>query len=267
MSKRQVSVFLECYRAICEDIAADYPTLRRGLERDKLRLESIFESTGDSLFLLHLPALGKIFDRALADGSLTRTGLPLTRSINTRTVIPRLFQGLWLELFSLNGSLKATIDTNVVMYMRILLHGMKKFQKQCSDRALYRTLKEYYDVDNSLPEPSTIWDTDGSDLQLAGGLALSDLVMDESDRTSLFVRFDSAESDDSRRRRMLGTAQHVADRASVLIGEFIPGQNRFKHGPGATAEFPRGKGYKYAFPTWSPRLQHVFPIGERCRHR
>lgn len=253
MSKSRFCDFIGLYTAIFKDISANYPTLRRGLERDLSRLMSLYENCGEAVFLLHLPAVGKHFDACLAAGKLTRTGTPLTRSVNTRTMIPRLFQGLWSAVFSDDGCLKQDIDPNLILHLRTIFMAAGKFRKDAPLSAKFTVVKEFYDVDNSLPPPSPIWDGDGSDLGDAELGSLSDLCAAEQDSGDLFFN----ESPDD--CKLLKLCQQVADRVAVLVGDYVPSEYRFRHGPGAISEAQRGRSYKYRFSSWSPRLQHVFP--------
>jgi len=254
MSKGRVDDFIGLYRAIFKDCAAYYPTLSKGFDRDLSRLTALYENSGESVFTILLPALGKHLDAALEAGCLSQTGLPLTRPINTRTVIPRLFQGLWSQLFSDTGCLKQHIDPNAILFLRTLCLVGKKFRKDCSPTVKYETIKEFYDVDNRLPPPDKVFDGDGSAVWDVGDVSVTDLTttpVSDTGQMSFWT--------DDQGLQLLNTCQHVADRVAGLIGDFVPGDFRFKHGPGATAEAPRGGSYKYAFSAWSPRLQHVFP--------
>jgi len=253
MPKGHVRDFIGLYRAILADVTVYHPTLLRDCSRDLSRLISLFEKHGDAVFTVHLPALGKVLDLALDEGRLVRTGLPLSRSINTRTVIPRLFRGIWLRIFSIDGCLKQDIDPNDVLFLRTLYSASKKYRKDCAPHRLFLTTKEYFDVDSSLPPPSLNWDGDGSDLSHSATRATSLVSELCGSQEDLFGRTRSSDS------HLFGLVQLVADRVSALIGDFVPSESRFRHGPGAVSDITTGGGYKYSFPGWSPRLQFVFP--------
>lgn len=253
MSKGRVGNFVGLYRAILKDCSMYHPTLVAGFLRDLKRLESLSEKWGECIFLLHLPAAGKVFDSALETGRLPLTGLPLLGRINTRTNIPRLFQGLWLRVFSLDGCLKQDIDPNDIFFLRTLYFACKKFRRDCTPATVYATIKEFYDVDATLPPPSLLWDGDGRDLSRAECGSILDLCPARGDLFGMPKQH--FESD----RRLFDDVQHVADYIAGSLGEFFPHENRFRHGPGAVADIRTGVGYKYAFPSWSMRLEHVFP--------
>lgn len=253
MSKSYVDSLLGFHSAILEDSAMYYPTHHAEFERDKLRLTSLYSSMGAPLFTLALPALGKHLEASLERGFLLRTGLPLTRSINTRTMIPRLFKGLWKEIFEDSGMLKQVVNPRAVWLLRCLCYGSKKFRLTCSDERLFATVGEYYEIDESLPPPSLFWDGDGNDLSRDAIGSLSDLRPSRDNGLFRPPPGDLGESS------LLELCQAVADRAASSFGEYISSEWRYKHGPGAVSDSKSGRHYKYAFPAWSPRLERIWP--------
>lgn len=257
MTKCRSDVFLDVARNILLDAADYYPTLRQSFDRDISRLETLLPNVGDRIFTLDLPALAKVLDRALADGFLPRTGLALSRSINTRTTIPRLFQGLWLKIFRLDGCLNQQVDVNAVFFLRqILLYG-KKYRMECPKSALFKAVEEYYDIEDKLPPCPSIWDTDGTNLSRGMLGSVCDLA-----RPSCGLLLPTVSYDQGEVYHLLGEVQSAMDWTASLLGEYDPSQWRFRHGPGATSESRRGDAYKYAFPNWAPRLQAIFPYSE-----
>lgn len=255
MTKGLVGSLFGLCRSILLDISDVHPHLRKGIDRDLSRLETLVSNHREKVFTLFLPALGKIFDQALDQGALVFAGEPLSRPINRRTSIPRLFQGIWLLFFDKNGCLKQDISGDDVRLMRTLLYAFKKYRLQCPPAAVYSTVKEYYDVDGALPPASQEWDTDGSDLRAVRGRSLLDRL---APHRGLFSR-ELFSGDDS---RLLSITQTMGDRISSMLGEYLPQHARFRHGPGAVSDLKTGRGYKYLFPGWGPRLQHVFPAAE-----
>lgn len=256
MIKGHVLDFVGLYRSILKDVVVYLPSTREDCERDLQRLITLSQTRGESSFTIDLPKLGKILDQALATGRLSFNGEPLSRSINNRTVIPRLFRELWSELFDDLGCLKQDIDPNIVFFLRTLLYVGKKRRKECSPRYLYEATKEFNDVEESLPICPTFWDTrdlnsDNGDLG-----SLSDRDHLSSLESGLLFERDRADS------QLLDTIQRSADVVSSLLGEFLPSEWRFRHGPGAVADLDRSKDFKYDFPTWQPQLSPVFPYEE-----
>lgn len=252
MTKSLVMHFQELYRALLLDCADQYPSLVKEFDRDVSRLESLSVSTGEKLYTFHLPNLGKVLDQALESEVLTTTALPLTRPVNRRTMIPRLFRGLWSMVFAPDGCLKPDVDVNVVRLLRTLCFAGKKYNAACSDTATFLTVKEFFDVEAILPPCPSIWDEDGSHVYTSDVGSLSDL-----DRGVMGALSGSDSSGET--GSLLELCQQVADRTVSLFGEFNAGQARFRHGPGAVSDGQTGSVYKYAFPNWSPRLQTLFP--------
>jgi len=255
MNKGLVGSLFGLTRSILLDISGVYPHLRKSFERDLLRLETLSSNQGSSVFTLLLPALGKCFDASFESGVLVFNGIPLSRSINRRTAIPRLFQGMWRLFFDDNGCLKQDINGDDVKLMRTLLYAFKKYRIQCAPQATNLAVKEYYDVDQALPPPSQEWDGCGSDLASVRSRSVLDrLAYNEG-------LFEGCEPD-VEHTWLLRVTQRVGDSVSGMLGEFIPQHSRFRHGPGAVSDLRTGMGYKYSFPTWGPRLQYVFPASE-----
>ncbi|UJQ85910.1 MAG: putative replicase protein [Garnievirus faecadaptatum] len=258
MSKSRNRDHLGFVRAVLLDVVDYYPDYREDMDRDVNRLMSHSRMVGDRVFLIDLPALGKLLEQALEHFALSRSGLALSAGFNSRTTVPRLFQGLWLRIFEKDGCLKQDADPNALFFLRTLLSGQKKYKKECDPSVVYSTVQEFFDIDESLPRGSHIWDTDGGDL--SGIVNASVLHGKSDDHYDLFHL--SPRGHLGGIRLLLDTAQQVADRVASGLGEFLPDLYAFKHGPGATAEFKRGNSFKYLFPSWSPRLEHVFPALE-----
>lgn len=255
MNKGLVGSLIGLTRAVLADIRDFHPTLGRGFERDLLRLESLASNHGERVFTLFLPSLGKVFDQALETGVLAFENHPLSRSVNRRTTIPRLFQGMWRLFFDDSGCLKHDVAPHDVLLMRTLLFAFKKYRADCATKATNMVIKEYYDVDLALPPPSPEWDGVGDDLSAMRGRSVLD-------RLALHTDLFSGEEFSGDDARMLSVVQDVADRVSGVLGEFLPSHSRFRHGPGAVSDLKTGRAYKYAFPAWGPRLQFVFPASE-----
>lgn len=258
MSKSRSSDHLGFIRAVLQDVVDYYPDYRRDMERDLSRLLSHAQTVGDRVYLIDLPALGKVLDLALESSALPRTNLALSAGINSRTTVPRLFQGLWLRVFERDGCLKQDVDTNALFFLRTLTMGQKKYRKECDSSVTYTAIQEFYDTDEKLPIGSPLWDTDGSDLR---GIGRSTVLHGGTDDPADLFHM-SCGGNLGGLQSMLVTAQQVADRVASGFGEYQPDLFAFRHGPGATAEHQRGASFKYLFPSWGPRLEHIFPAVE-----
>lgn len=255
MSESLTDSLIGLYRGLFADAAANYPTLHKDFERDLLRLETLSSTMGIKVFTLMLPALGKVLDSSFQTGRLVFDGIPLSRSVNRRTVIPRLFRGFWSRIAEPDGCLKRDIDPLDVGFLRTFLYAAKKLRMDCPSHAVFATVAEYYDVDQTLPPTPELWKSDGQDSYANPDRSLLDLF---SASLPLFSPVFSTGEDG----RLLHICQRVADRVSTLLGEFSPREARFRHGPGAVADLRTGREYKYSFPSWGRRLQWVFPAVE-----
>lgn len=260
MTKILAFDFLGLYAAILRDVAAYHPQDLPRWNRDSLNLAHLNRTRGQPIFTMDLPALGKALDKALSTGSLESRGLNLARGSHRLPNIPRLFQGLWERMFDYSGCLKSDIDPNDVLFLRTLLYAGKNLEWECAPKYLFETTKEFFNVEAQLPEPNQeIWHN-SSDLSMVDLGHLCDLDlhrMDSGLREGSFV-FDEPSSSSPDLGVLLGHVQRVADRVITELGVFNPDDYDFRHGPGAVSDLGAGS-YKYSFPSWNPRLEHVFP--------
>ena len=257
MSKSSDYDFVGLSTAMLLDVAVYFPNDRVEWSRDLSRITHLVANRGQSIFTIDLPKLGKALDASLASGRLDLTGLNHSGSRKKGSKIPRLFWGLWIRLFSDEGYLKQDIDPNVVALLRGLLYVGKKLEWECAPRYLYETVKEFFDVEAAIAPPSPqIWDEDDADLSRNSCGSLSDF------HTSPADLFRMPERESWRQLHLLEVCQRVADLVAGDVGSLTYASLAFKHGPGAVSDLRRGKDYKYSFPTWSPRLETLFPFTE-----
>ena len=253
MTERTVFDFLGLYAAIFRDVSAYYPDSIAEFGRDLKRLAQLRQTRGDSVFLLDLPAIRKTLDRALADGRLVRSGLPLSRGKHYGSMIPRLFWGLWSRLFDDSGVLVVDPDPNAILFLRTLLDVGKGYEVDSSEGNKYATIKEYFQIESQLPLPSPFWDGDG-DLCILGVDAITSTG-------GLGVAEDLFRKADPEGIKLLQSVQQAADRTAGLLGNVNTEDLRPRHGPGAVSDLRSGS-YKYSFPKWSQQLEQVFPYDE-----
>lgn len=259
MSDSCVEYLKDLYGALLLDCAARYPDDRRGLERDHSRLLSCADSRGLSVFTLDLPALGGELDRSLARGHLIRSGLPLSRSPRRADMIPKLFQGLYRRVFRSDGCLLDQPDPEAVFYLRTLLYAGKKWKMDCGVSKTVKAVAEFYQIDRGVRSASLDWTAEDFDPRLASTLSLSDDVVYHSEKPSGDLGEENLSSDCP--ERLLYDLQLVADITSSELREFNALDYPGKHGPGAVADQERF-GNKFLFPTWSARLERVFPLAD-----
>jgi len=250
MTKGSVFDFVGLYAALLKDVAAYLPTTQREWDRDLLRITTLSQTRGPTVFTMDLPAMGKKLDAALSRGRLDLKGMPCSGPTHSGSMIPRLFRELWIRLFDHSGCLRANIDPNVVLFLRTLLYVGKNYKSECAPRYLFEATKEFSDVESSLPPASPLWDGDGSDVGDSHYRHLWDMVSTNINEPLFHSELELVP--------VLDSVQRSADRICRVFSGFDPGLLDFKHGPGAVSDLRRGD-YKYSFPNWAPRLEFNFP--------
>lgn len=253
MTKSLVDYILSAVAKVFEDHGHLCPLTADGIDRDLTRLSLIARTRGLPAFTLDLPALGKHFDKCLAVGCYTKLDGPLTGTINAKTPIPRLFGGLMLAVFDKRGMLRSDACHTTIATLRQVYNLAKKMEIPCGRLTTVRTVAEYYAVDESLPPFTLGWgredfraDPTLDILCLGEGLPLIDSC-------PVSGRIDN---------RLLEVCQQTFDILASTLGEFKPDEWKPKHGPGAVSDLTVGREFKYSFPTWSDRLDTVFPMAD-----
>lgn len=261
MTNSYDSYVLGLYNAIFTDIGVQFPRLQKDLKRDFSRLSSCVETRGLSFLMIDLVDFGKHFDKCLSKQRLTLSGLPYQRAYKKGTVIPRLFKGLLLRVFTPSGELRTDCDVQAIRSLRQLYYMVKKFRIACSDERNLTVVRSFYAIEAGLRRGSQNWDIDEP---IWGGnkASLEDFASpsQSSDQLDLFES-QVDESFQSPSREALQSIQKVADIVSAEIGVFRPHDWRAKHGPGVVSDLRRGTS-KYSFPYWPEKLERIFPYAD-----
>lgn len=258
MSKGYAAEFLAVYEAILRDYLSAYPADRKQVERDLSRLRLCVEARGFSVFTLDFPALGKHFDRCLADGRLTLSHLALARGSRKSPLIPRLFSGMMVRVFDANGCLRQDPDITVIAFLRQLYNCGKKFDMDCPRGKVILAVREFIEIESSLPNPTLNWDEDS--LRAFNPAELSFVQEDGNDPQIDLFEEDLVE-DDEDTIKALQYLHEVGDIVAAEIGRWDYSDLLPKHGPGAVSDQRKG-GNKYWFPCWPEKLDRVFPASE-----
>lgn len=255
------SYVLGLYNAILSDIGVQFPRLQKDLWRDYSRLSSCVETRGLSFLMIDLVDFGKHFDKCLSKQRLTLSSLPFQRAYKKGTVIPRLFKGLLLRVFTPSGELRSDCDVQAIRALRQLYYMVKKFRITCSDERNITVVRSFYATEAELRRGSLNWDIDEP---VWGGnkASLEDFANSPQDSSQLDLFEDQVEElDQSISRDLLSATQKVADIISAEIGIFNPLDWRAKHGPGVVSDLNRGLS-KYSFPYWPEKLERIFPYAD-----
>ncbi|DAD50390.1 TPA_asm: RNA-directed RNA polymerase, partial [ssRNA phage Gerhypos.4_47] len=250
---------LGLYEAQLKDCVSQYPGLAKEFLRDKTRLSSAIEHNGLHFFMEIMPAWRKHFDQCLAAGRLTRTGLIHFGSYKSEGAVPKLFRGLTLRVFNLNGELKPDPDPNAIRWIRQLLGVVKRLRMECGPSDRSDAVKEFLRTDQEVRTGTLDWDS-GDDLDTGKLRDISftdDTPTPSESKQGLLPCF----SVSSLPYRHAECIQQVADYISSCLGEYNPTETRFRHGPGAVSD-QKFEAYKYAFKNWPDRLDKVFPMAD-----
>lgn len=251
MTKGYVDIVVLAYEALARDATSAFPWLGTELERDLESLRKYVSCRGIGAVMVDLPKTGKHLDRCLDNGEYVPSGLPLTRQVSRTVVIPKLFRGLYLLIFDVNGRLKENADVTAILFLRQFCNLAKKVELPCPNSVTAKAIEQFLTVDCSLPEPSRLWQDARNCADLGAALHFGDLLAKTPAGVALL-------KDDP----SLGTRlDRVFARISAELGQYKPSEWRFRHGPGAIAAVS-GPTNKYKWYSWPDHLEFSFPISE-----
>ena len=251
---------LGTYKAQLVDCAEQYPELTKEFNRDYQRLSSAIESHGVRFALDVMPQFRKHLDQCLAKQRLTPTHL-IHFGVGKGGTVPRLFRGLILRVFDRSGVLKANADKDAVRLLRQLLGAVRKLRMACSPKDSGNAVQEFIAIDSSVRTPSLSWDSvpDFHDESETNTSSFVDLC--ESTTYQGELPFPEEELHSTLNYQLLQCVQHVADYICSKLGQFDPLEWKPKHGPGAVSDQRFGVN-KYAFNSWTDRLESSFPYAD-----
>lgn len=254
MMKSYVDSILGLYSGIFKDARANLPTVR-GLDRDENRLLSTVEHRGIRYLTIDLPAYGKHFDKCLSVGRLTPHPTPNLGWIREEGLSHGFLHGLVSRVFDKDGVLLSQPCITSIFLLRQLFNGAKKIKVECTEKVREQSLLSYLQQEQSVRSPSLNWYGDRPDCRFGDRLRIDDVRHDDCSHS--FDLFEDGCLDAT----FCDIVHDIADRVFSSFGVFDPREWRPKHGPGAVADSGGGS-YKYDFPTWSERLEVVFPSSE-----
>jgi hypothetical protein len=260
MSKRHVEELLAVLHHIFADVGAALPTLVAELSKDEQTLRCFVQNRGIHALCMDLPAAGKHLDRCLDSGQYIPCGLPFTRRVSSRVVIPKFLRGLHLLVFDEAGTLRRGVESaEAVYFLRQIYYVGKKAELAFNAEDVQREVGEFYCLDQTLPKPEGFWESEAPTRdQIAEhytGFRRSELLLG---------RREGVESRDSI-KSFLTYLDFVSSCVASGLGVYDPEDWRLRHGPGAISEVT-GPTNKYSWRGWSDRLGCVFPISRFGYH-
>jgi hypothetical protein len=258
MTKSYAVVLQGLYASILTDVKRTFPSLGRECERDLARILLLLSSRGTSYLTMELPAVGKIFDKSLSCGYL----LPIHRAgfspYSNRSKIPVLYRGLWSKVFDDDGCLRIEPEVTAIRFLRQLFYAAKKVRINCNESRRKSAIRDVFRFEQSIRSPSLPWDGNslvGHDLGL---LHFRDVEPKVSRGQPELFDFESPVALPA---DLWEHVQYSCDVLSGQLGFFEPDTASYRHGNGAVAD-SRGPTDKYRFPSWSARLESVFPLAK-----
>jgi len=254
-----VEFVLGTLSALLKDCAEQYPDSTKEFERDLERLSSAVKHHGIGFFLDSMPAFRKHLDKCISNGRLTSSGLTHFGPVHRRETVPRLFRGLTLRVFDRYGTLRTDADPHALRCLRQLLGVVRKLRLDCGLQNRRKAVKEFFDIESEIPNPSKFWVQDEKeDVDPDGTVSFADPI---PGNTPLPLFDSHSHVRTLNHPGLLHTLQQVADLICSTLGEFDPYAYRTKHGPGAVTDFKFGND-KYHFRSWSQRLDRVYPYSD-----
>lgn len=245
------SVFLGLYEGIFKDISVNLPFVS-GLERDFDRVSRLVATRGLRSVTVDLPAYGKHFDACLDAGRLIPSNIP---GFGCKGGSSHPFLGgLISRVFARDGVLREDYCPDSIFFLRQVLYAAKKPKFDCKESATYAAFSRYQAVEASLRPPTLDWANGYFDGDRVRDLNINDHGL-STGQAELFFELGITD-------HLADVVHRVADCVSSSLGWFDPTEWRPKHGPGAVADRLPVKGWKYNFPSWSARLESVFPAAD-----
>lgn len=255
--KSYVNTFTGLYDALVMDIITQFPTIKRDMERDLLRLRKQLDSDGLSFITITHLGMADLFHEALANGAFVDLPTkPRPRGFGRKSSDdhrPRYLHGLFSMIFHEDGTLRSDPEVIAIAFVRQWLLMARKIRITCNEERQERSLIDYLAVESQLPDhyPDT-WDLDDPHFVRRDGHPLWG-VLPKRHSPDLFGEDGEVVSG----HKNWKFARFVGDRIASAIGAIDFWSLRPKHGPGAVAEGPLE--IKYDFKHWPRKLQQLFP--------
>jgi hypothetical protein len=246
--------------AVLSDIQCFLGTPDLEAERDNAKLRSLIEHRGLGYLTLDLPELGKIFDQALASSALPRVLTPGFGARIPGSILPRFLGTMWIAVFDTDGRLRENPCIATIACFRQFFYCLKKARLACDPQRVTEVYDDFKKVDVGLRGPLLNWSDPTEPNNAMFNCHLTDGYYEQlGDPKELDCSYAISPFDF---KRVLDVAQFCADIVSTSLGNFAADEWYPKHGAGAVADLKLGESSKYDFPSWSSRLESVFPMAD-----
>jgi hypothetical protein len=196
-------------------------------DRDVVTCLDRVEHEGDSFLTITLPTFAADFERSLEQGYVDSS---LFVSFKKRLSLPAFLQGLTSQVFDIRtGMLREHPSISAIRCVRQLTLIFKKIERETTDSRKQAAENAYIACEMDLE-------------------AVEETLSDEQ-RRAFSTSFAWLYSD------VLNDLTRLIERHDV----------KPKHGPGSTQDKLLGN-RKWSFPTWTERLETIFPYARFCTH-
>lgn len=241
MMRTEHGLVRSLYEPLFNDGSRWLPQLDLRSSESLSRIESMVKSRGLRVVMIDFPEACRVLDRGLSSGYLDSTKLPKTLGSWKKGTI--LFAPLWYSIFTMEGILAQQPDPTNIFFLRQFLLLLKKVRKDPTDEAISDSVREFLQIDLDLRVPSYRWN------RVDPQLVFHQLDFEE---TELF-----RDCPITGCKGLLRVLQAVCRQTISLFPEVDLYELYPQHGPGAVADQKSGND-KYAFPTWSKKLDSFF---------
>ncbi len=197
-------------------------------DRDIITMLDRVEHEGDSFLTITLPSYASDFELGLELGGID--GPTLFKSFKKRGALPVFLQGLLDQVFDRStGTLYVEPNVNAIRCIRQLCLFFKKIERETTDERKAKAEAAYVNCESDLERVEE---------------SLTDVQRQDFSRSFAWLYSD-----------VLNSLTRDIERLAV----------RPRHGPGSTQDKLLGN-RKYDFPTWTSRLEALFPYAYFCTH-
>lgn len=260
--KSRVENYLQVLAHIFVDVARLFPDLVDSLSHDLESMVVSVRARGESCLTVDLPAAGKHFDRCLAEGQYTTSGLSFTASAHGCEPIPKFLGGLFGLIFDGNGLLKESADVGAISACRQVYLGFKKVKLPCPPELVADEVRKFFEEDSALPLPSPYWQQVGASIpdqeSVTQGFLWDHDIMERACTTY-------SHEEVGELTLLLSYLDKVSGYIAHSLGHYDPMEWSFRHGPGSVANLPEN-GFKYSFENWNDRLDAVYSYDQCAFH-
>lgn len=251
--KSRLQVMLTDWEALINDGGLACAISMFEIDRDIDRLRTSVTSRGLRVFTLDLPLLDDMLLQTLEHGYFVGSNSPFTAKKSKWDHRPKFLWGFWSRVLDVHGCLLENPCPNALASLRCLACLWKKLEVDCDPSYVINAVKDFHEIESQIPTPVLNWQGVSIDASAAPYFRSSFACAKPGLAEPQWLQF----------------LQRLDRVAAILVSElpFFDSMSDngsdehgyFRHGRGAVSN-RRGGEYKYSFPSWSDKLEGVFPF-------